>query len=116
MPVYFQAAKGQSVLDAGINMLPFALLAVPYVVFMPSTSPIDQHIRLGSIAAISVKRTQTYRPQLWMAWVLLVLCGGLMIMVRDSSPTSYMLGFASLGSMALGILITTLYFPVLAPR
>jgi hypothetical protein len=71
---------------------------------------------LGTVAAISVKKTKTYRPQLWLAWILLIVGNGLMTTVRDDSPIGNIMAFSSIASIGIGIVVTTAYFPVLAPR
>jgi hypothetical protein len=63
-----------------------------------------------------VKKTKTYRPQLWLAWVLLLVATGLMTTVREDSPIGHIIGFSSIAAVGIGILVTTTYFPVLAPR
>ncbi|KAH9936930.1 iron permease [Amylocystis lapponica] len=99
IPVYFQACKGASPIGAGVDQLSLALV----------TSPV------GILSGVSVNKTQRYRPQLWVAWVFLIVGTGLLITVEADTPRGHAIGFLILAGVGFGILVTTTYFPVLAP-
>lgn len=100
MPTYFLACKGASPIRAGVDVLVSALTVAP----------------CGVVAGLSVKRTQRYRPQLWLGWTILVIGMGLMSIIDADSPRSLSIGLLVMPSIGLGILLATTYFPVLAPR
>ncbi|KAH9936927.1 iron permease [Amylocystis lapponica] len=99
IPVYFQACKGASPIGAGVDQLSVALVTAP----------------VGIISGVSVNKTQRYRPQLWASWVFLIVGTGLLISVEADTPKGHAIGYLILAGIGLGILVTTTYFPVLAP-
>lgn len=99
IPVYFQACKGASPLGAGVDQLSVALVTAP----------------VGIMAGVSVNKTQRYRPQLLVSWLFLMLGTGLLIMLEADTPKGHAIGFLILAGIGVGILVTTTYFPVLAP-
>ena len=68
-PVYFQACKDASPVKSGVYQLAFASLAPAAIV-----------------AGLSVKATERYRPQMWIAWTLVIVALGLMstLLATDS--------------------------------
>jgi hypothetical protein len=99
VPVYFQACKGATPIGAGVDQLGLALLLAPS----------------GMVSGILVKKTQKYRPQLWISWVLLTIGTGLLSTLDERSHKRNAIGFEVIAAVGLGILTTTTYFPVLAP-
>ncbi|KZT02019.1 MFS general substrate transporter [Laetiporus sulphureus 93-53] len=99
MPTYFQACKGLSPIGAGVDQFAVALVLAPS----------------GIIAGVTVRRYQSYRPQLWISWVLLTLGTGLLILLREDTSRAHAIGYLVFCGIGLGILTTTTYFPVLAP-
>lgn len=99
VPVYFQACKGASPVGAGVDQLGVALVLAPS----------------GIISGASVNKTQKYRPQLWLSWILLTLGTGLLSTLNEDTPKGHAIGFEVLVAVGIGILTTTTYFPVLAP-
>jgi hypothetical protein len=100
MPTYYQACKGASPIRAGVDVLVSALLIAP----------------VGIVSGLSVKRTQRYRPQLWIGWVLAVLGMALLSTNSEDTSRSRSIGLLVIPSIGLGIMMATTYFPVLAPR
>jgi len=81
-PVYFQACKGDSPVVSGVYTLSLCAFA-PAAIF----------------AGLSVKATGRYRPQMWVAWAIVLTAMGLL-----SAPTTNAMGRGigmSLGCLAL---------------
>jgi hypothetical protein len=71
----------------------------------------------ASIAAgVIIKATQSYRLILWAAWSLLILGIGLLTILGVDDSLSLALGILVLPAFGLGVILTSTYFPVLAPR
>ncbi|OBZ76995.1 putative transporter C3H1.06c [Grifola frondosa] len=99
MPVYFQACKDLSPIGAGVDQLAVALVLAP----------------VGIISGVSVNVTHKYRPQLWVSWVFVILGTGLLITLGADTLRGHAIGYLVICAIGLGILVTTTYFPVLAP-
>ncbi|KAI0308846.1 iron permease [Amylostereum chailletii] len=99
VPVYFQACKGASPIATGVDQLPFAFVQAP----------------VGILAGASVTKSGKYRPQLWLSWVFVMVGMGLYTTLDENSPRSHSVGFLAIVALGTGILVTTTYFPVLAP-
>ena len=99
LPVYFEACKGATAVKTGVYQLTFSMILMPF----------------GIISGLSVKKTQQYRPQLWVAWVFVIIGVGLLTMLKEDSPLGWAIGFMAVFSPGIGVLMTTTYFPVLAP-
>lgn len=69
----------------------------------------------GLIGGLSVTKSGKYRPQLWLAWVSLIIAGGLMTSLGPDSSRGKSIGYQVFIGLGLGILMTTAFFPVLAP-
>jgi hypothetical protein len=70
----------------------------------------------GVIAGGTVKRTGGYRTQLVVAWIFVLAGAASLISLEQNSPTALGIGLLPISAIGIGILITTTYFPVLAPR
>jgi hypothetical protein len=70
----------------------------------------------GIIVGVSVKRTGIYRPQLWTAWTFLLVGSAALMSLERDSPTAQSVGLLVLSGIGSGILYTSTYYPVLAPR
>lgn len=99
MPVYYQGCKGASPIASGVDIFGVAFTIVP----------------AGIVSGISVARTQYFRPQLWLSWILIMIGVGLMSTLHADSSRSSAIGFPAIAGIGLGILVTSTYFPVLAP-
>ncbi|KLO16819.1 iron permease [Schizopora paradoxa] len=98
-PVYFQACKGSSPVRSGINSFGLAYSIIP-----PSV-----------LFGISVARTGRYRPQIWFAWVLLIVGAGLLTTIRADTKLATAIGLQVIPGVALGVLLAGSLYPVLAP-
>jgi len=99
MPVYFQACKEASPTASGVDCFGLALTLAP----------------VGILSGVSVFKSHQYRPQLWLAWVLVMIGAGLLSTITADSWRITVIGYEIIVSGGLGILSTTTYFPVLAP-
>lgn len=99
LPVYFQACKLASPIASGVDCFGIAYTIAPF----------------GMILGTSVTKTGRYRPQLWQAWAVLVIAGGLLTTLHADSSRSVAIGFEVLIGLGLGTLIPCTFFPVLAP-
>lgn len=99
MPVYYEACKDASPVAAGIDVFVCTFIAFP----------------LGTIAAVIVTKTGRYRPQLWFAWVTVVI--GFVLFSSFDEKTSRTASIAKQVPypIGLGIVMTVCFFPVLAP-
>lgn len=100
VPVYLQACKGASAIGSGVDVLSFSLILAP----------------VGLLGGALVTRTGSYRPPLWIAWVVLMVGVGLLMRLDASSPLGHAIGFLVPSALGIGILAFSTYFPVLAPR
>ena len=69
MPVYFQAVLGTSLLDAGIDFLPYTAAIVPF----------------GIVAGIVMSKTGLYKHLHWTGFALNAIGGGLLSLLSLSS-------------------------------
>jgi MFS family permease len=100
-PVYFQACKGASPVLSGIYTLSLCAFAPAAI-----------------LAGLSVKATGRYRPQMWVAWVIVLIAMGLL-----SAPTTNAIGMGigtSVGYLVLlglgtGALYAMTMYPIQAP-
>jgi hypothetical protein len=70
----------------------------------------------GIIAGISVKRSGVFRLQIWLAWIAMIVGTALLTSVKVNTDSGYMMAWQVITGVGLGILTSTTYFPVLAPR
>lgn len=99
LPTYFQACRFASPVGSGVDLLGLGCTIMPF----------------GLVAGISVAKSGKYRPQLWLAWVSLIVSGGLLLTLKADSSRSKYIGYQVFIGLGLGILMTTAFFPVLAP-
>jgi len=99
MPVFFQACKGASPTASGVDSFGLGFVIAPSNI----------------IAGLTISRTKHYRPQLWLAWCLVMVSAGLLSTLHADSSRGKSIGFEALMGVGIGILTTATYFPVLAP-
>ncbi|KAL5518322.1 hypothetical protein ACEPAH_4 [Sanghuangporus vaninii] len=99
LPAYFQACRLASAIGSGVDILGLGCTIMPF----------------GLISGISVAKSGKYRPQLWLAWASLIIAGALLKTLDENSSRPKYIGYQVLIGLGLGILMTTAFFPVLAP-
>ncbi|KAF8486502.1 major facilitator superfamily domain-containing protein [Gautieria morchelliformis] len=99
MPVYFQACKTASPIASGVDVFGLAFSIAP----------------AGIISGLSVAKSHQYRPQLWLAWTMIMIGAGLLSTITADSSRMTAIGYEIIVGAGMGILTMTTYFPVLAP-
>ncbi|KZP08866.1 iron permease [Athelia psychrophila] len=99
LPVYYQACNGASPIATGIDAFGLALTLAPS----------------GIVVGATVAASKRYRPQMWMAWCLLLVGTGLLSILEVDTSRGTSIGIQVISGVGLGLLITTTLFPVLAP-
>ncbi|EJU06529.1 iron permease [Dacryopinax primogenitus] len=99
MPVFFQACIGVSPIQAGVNMFSFSFSIAPFAL-------------VGGVSAVLTKR---YVPQNWIGWAIITIGTGCLSLLRADTPTAEWAGFQVLAGVGIGIVWTTVKFPILAP-
>ena len=99
LPVYFQACRFASPIGSGVDIFGLGFTIMPF----------------GLVSGISVAKSGRYRPQLYLSWVSLIIAGGLLTSLNEDSSRGKYIGYQVLIGLGLGILMTTAFFPVLAP-
>ncbi|KAI9572003.1 major facilitator superfamily domain-containing protein [Boletus coccyginus] len=97
-PVYFQVCKGASSVASGVYALGMAAIAPAAI-----------------LTGFSVKATERYRPQIWMAWTLTITALGLMSTLHVTDSLGKSIGCLVLLSWGIGMLQTTTMYPIQAP-
>ena len=69
----------------------------------------------GIVASIVIAKTGKYRPQLWLAWVLMMAGSGLLATLTADMNNSRVAGLQLIASIGMGIILVCAVFPVLAP-
>ena len=99
LPVYYQACKDASPIASGVDLFGLCFTSGPIAV----------------IAGASVAITKRYRPQLWLAWCLMMIGLGLMSQITESTSRGASIGYQVPIGIGVGIVFAAIYFPVLAP-
>lgn len=98
LPVYYQSCKDASAIHSSVDMLGLTLTMGPFAV----------------LGGISVTASKAYRPQLWIAWVLVIVGLAAMTVVGADSSTGLSIGLPVLMGIGFGLISATQYFPVLS--
>lgn len=97
--MYYQACKGASPARSGVLSFGLSVPSGPALL----------------LTGASVQITKSYRAQLWIGWILLLLAMGTMSTLHADSPLSQSIGFTVLEGVGVGMIYASTYFPVLAP-
>ncbi|KIJ54454.1 hypothetical protein M422DRAFT_41728 [Sphaerobolus stellatus SS14] len=97
-PVYFQACRGSSAFTAGVQLLPLASVGVAAI-----------------IGGLTIKKTQRYRPAMWIAWCLTLIGGSLFILIKVDTPVGIIALFCIIYGLGAGVNYAATVYPVLAP-
>ncbi|KAI0341072.1 iron permease [Trametopsis cervina] len=98
LPTYYQACKGASPTRSGVEFFGLAMTIGPMLI----------------ITGVTIARSQRYRPQLWLAWVLYLIAMGTMSTLHADTPLGKTIGYPVFMGVGGGILYAGTYFPVLA--
>ncbi|KZP00130.1 iron permease [Calocera viscosa TUFC12733] len=99
MPIFFQACFAATPIRAGIDSFGLAFTIAPAAL-------------VGGVSAVLTKR---YVPQNWIGWVIITIGTGLLSLLRPDTPTAKWVGFEVLLGVGLGVVWTSVKFPILAP-
>lgn len=99
LPVYYQACKDASPIGSGVDLFGLAFTLLP----------------VGAVSGLSVTKSGRYRPQLWFAWICLVVGAGLLSTLHFDSSRGASIGYQIILGFGIGTLMTSTFFPVLAP-
>ncbi|KAF8514423.1 iron permease [Hysterangium stoloniferum] len=99
LPVYFQACKGVSPLQSGIDMLPYSFSVAPFAI----------------VAGGTATAFNRYKPQNIIAWVFITVGMGLQSTLHVNSAVRNWVGFQIVAGIGFGMLFTATTFPILAP-
>ncbi|ORY63676.1 iron permease [Leucosporidium creatinivorum] len=99
LPVYFQATKGTSAIQSGVNLFTLSFTIAPFAIF----------------TGISIGVSGHYKLQNFIGWSLTIIGFGLTSMLRWDSSKGAWVGYPILMGMGLGVLYASTNFPVLAP-
>ncbi|KAJ3733198.1 iron permease [Lentinula guzmanii] len=99
MPVFFQATEDASPIASGVDIFGIAFVLAPSAI----------------LSGLSIRKTQKYRPQIIFAWVLTIIGFGLFTTLHANTPRAHAIGFQIIAGVGIGMLSTSLFFPILAP-
>ncbi|KAJ6595827.1 MFS general substrate transporter [Mycena vulgaris] len=99
LPTYYQACKGASPRQSGIDSFGLTMALGPASV----------------VTGVSVTKTGKYRYQCYLGWAILVAATAGLTTLREDTPLSQGIGIPSLTSIGAGMIYSAGYFPVLAP-
>lgn len=99
LTIYFQACKGSSPQQSGIDTLAFSFVLGPFVF----------------LTGVSVSLWNLYRPQAYIGWVFNIVSVALLSSLTSDSLLSLAIGYSVLLSIGGGIVSSVTQFPVLAP-
>lgn len=93
LPVYFQAVKGASPIQSGVDVLLFALM-----------------IAVSALASgIIVQKQKKYIPVNVAGWMLMVVGFGVLSLMKADSTQSQWLGYQVLCAVGIGLLVSPAY-------
>ncbi|KAG6871699.1 hypothetical protein C0995_001181 [Termitomyces sp. Mi166 len=99
MPTYYQACKGASPRQSGIDSFGLTMALGPASI----------------VTGISVTKTGKYRIQAYLGWVVLIVGSAALTTIRENTILAHSIGLPSLISTGAGMIYSVGYFPVLAP-
>ncbi|KAI1347246.1 major facilitator superfamily domain-containing protein [Xylaria sp. FL0043] len=91
LPLYFQAVRATSALDAGINILPINAFMIP----------------TGAVAGALLTRFGRYKPLHWLGFSVLSVSFALLSTLSESTPTVTWAWFEILAGIGIGLPLTT---------
>lgn len=98
-PVYFQGVLDTDPITSGVNLLPYAAVAMPFAM----------------LAGIGVSKFGKYRPWFFLGYAFFAISFGLFARLDANSSTTYWAGVQCIGAAAAGVLTTTTLPCIQAP-
>lgn len=98
VPLYYEAVKGMTPLEAGVAMLPETASIVPASV----------------VVGLMITITGRYRWAIWLGWAIMTLGMGTLYYLQVDTPTAQWIGLNIVVGLANGILFGSLGFAVQA--
>lgn len=99
LPIYYQACKDASPIASGVDLFGLSFTSGPFAV----------------ISGASITLSKRYRPQLWIAWCLIIIGLGLMSTITASTSRAASIGYQIPIGIGIGMNFSGVFFPVLAP-
>ncbi|KAI0730581.1 Mfs1.2 [Earliella scabrosa] len=99
LPVYYQACLDASPTASAVDLFGFVFTTGPFAM----------------ITGATIAATKRYRPQLWLAWALMLIGLGLTSTMSESTSRAASIGYQIPTGIAIGMTYSATYFPVLAP-
>jgi hypothetical protein len=98
LPLYYEAVKDMSPINAGLAVLPETLTLVPASV----------------ITGLAITRTGSYRWAIWLGWIITSIGMGLLILLDVDTSTGEWIGLNLIVGMGTGMLFGAMGFAVQA--
>jgi predicted MFS family arabinose efflux permease len=100
-PVYFQACMDASPIASGVDIFGLAFTIAPSAI----------------IVGLTIARSHSYRPQIWLSWCLVVIGVALFstLGVNGSNDRGKAIGYQVIEGSGIGMLTAAVFFPFLAP-
>jgi hypothetical protein len=98
LPLYYEAVKNMSSIDAGLAVLPETLSLVPASV----------------ITGLVVTRTGSYRWAIWIGWITTTIGLGMLILLDVNTSTGRWIGLNLIVGLGTGMLFGAMAFAVQA--
>ncbi|KZT23032.1 iron permease [Neolentinus lepideus HHB14362 ss-1] len=99
LPVFFQACKNADPIASGVDVFGLAFSLAPFTL----------------LTGMSVTVTHRYRPQLWVAWCMVMVGSGLFTTLNYDSSRIRAIGFQILAGSFIGMVCGAVFFPILSP-
>lgn len=99
IPVYFQACFSASPVASGVDVFGMAFALSPMTL----------------VTGVTIAISRQYRPQLWLAWAMILVGTGLLSTMAYDTSRARAIGFQILTGAFLGSVCGAVFFPILAP-
>ncbi|KAI0746387.1 Mfs1.2 [Daedaleopsis nitida] len=98
LPIYYQACKDASPTASGIDLFGLVFTSGPFAI----------------ITGATISATKSYRPQLWVAWIFILVGVSLTSTVDEATSIAVSIGYQIPAGIGIGMVYSAAYFPVLA--
>lgn len=99
LPVYFQSVLGANPITSGVYLLPMVIVTMAFSV----------------IAGVALSKIGRYRPMHFLGMITLACSFGMFTRLDDHTSTAYWAGAQCIGSIGIGLLMTTTLPAIQAP-